>query len=1024
MQHAWQQPGDMNVSVTVTDRDGGAGVASFAVQVANAPPVVTAAPAQSTVEGTSAALQLGSFADPGQQDGPWTVSIDWGDGSKPSTFSEAAPSALAPLDHSYAQSGSYTVAVTVTDAHGGAGQGSFAVSVANAPPALSAPANQGGSEGQPVNFDLGSFADAAGDGPWTVTVDWGDGSTSTRLATAPGALGAAPHAYADDGDYAIAVTVADASGLSSSAVFHAAVANTPPTASIAGAPASSAEGAAIPLTAVATDPGAADTAAGFTYAWTVTKDGAPYATGGAKTFQFTPDDDGVYVVSLAVTDRDGGTGTATATIAVQNVAPTATFVAPTSITEGADVVLSLQAPFDPSSADTAAGFEYAFDCGDGQGYSEFGPASSRTCPTDDDGARTVGGQLRDKNGATTAYTNTVVVADVAPTATFAGPPSVAEGSSATFAFSTPRDPSEIDTAAGFRYAYDCEGGSVEGASYASAGTEPSTQCSYADGPSDHTVRARIFDVNGSYTEYTASIHVDNVAPIVAVSATPQPSKEGAPVTVVAAFSDAGAHDGPFACAVDFGDGTSAAGAVDGQTCTAQHVYADDGVYMIAVAVTDKDGATGRATLAQTVDPVAPTALFGAPAAVDEGSAYTLSLSGATDPSSADLAAGLLYAFDCGDGAGYGAATAASSVTCAGADSGTRTVRGKVLDKDGIATEYTSTLAINDVAPTAVFSGPASVTEGGSAAFTFSAQHDPSAGDLAAGLRYAVDCAGGSLAAATYATASTSPTVTCGFGDGPATALVRARIFDREGGFSEYTATVQVLNAAPSAALAVDGGAAVANGTTSTPVFVSFTGATDASAADVAAGFRYAFDCRGGSLAGTSYATASASPSVSCLYDVGGAYTARGRIYDKDGGFTEATVAISVDDPGRMTGGGQLPGGVSHGFELHCDKDRRPNQLEVNWGKGNKFQLTTLTAAACSQTTSSTPSPAAPFDTLAGAGTGTLNGAPGYTATFKFVDAGEPGKNDTSELTLRGPTGAVVLSVSGTIQGGNHQAHKN
>ena len=39
-------------------------------------------------------------------------------------------------------------------------------------------------------------------------------------------------------------------------------------------------------------------------------------------FTFTPDDDGAYVVMLAVTDKDGGTGTATATIDASNANPT------------------------------------------------------------------------------------------------------------------------------------------------------------------------------------------------------------------------------------------------------------------------------------------------------------------------------------------------------------------------------------------------------------------------------------------------------------------------------------------------------------------------------------------------------------------------------------------------------------------------------------------------------------------------------------------------------------------------------
>ena len=56
-------------------------------------------------------------------------------------------------------------------------------------------------------------------------------------------------------------------------------------------------GSPITVTASATDPSSADTAAGFTYAWDVTKvhgttTTTHYASGSAATFSFTPNDDG------------------------------------------------------------------------------------------------------------------------------------------------------------------------------------------------------------------------------------------------------------------------------------------------------------------------------------------------------------------------------------------------------------------------------------------------------------------------------------------------------------------------------------------------------------------------------------------------------------------------------------------------------------------------------------------------------------------------------------------------------------
>jgi hypothetical protein len=132
-------------------------------------------------------------------------------------------------------------------------------------------------------------------------------------------------------------------------------------------------------------------------------------------------------------------------------------------------------------------------------------------------------------------------------------------------------------------------------------------------------------------------------------------------------------------------------------------------------------------------------------------------------------------------------------------------------------------------------------------------------------------------------------------------------------------------------------------------------------------------------------------------------------------------------PRWMTGGGSVftSSGVrvTHGFELYCSLSDGPNNLQVNWGKGNKFHLTSLTSAACTDDPAISPNPpTATFDTYTGSGTGTYNGQAGATADWTFTDAGEPGTNDTATLTIKNAANVVVLSVSGTLNSGNHQAH--
>ena len=56
-------------------------------------------------------------------------------------------------------------------------------------------------------------------------------------------------------------------------------------------------------------------------------------------------------------------------------------------------------------------------------------------------------------------------------------------------------------------------------------------------------------------------------------------------------------------------------------------------------------------------------------------------------------------------------------------------------------------------------------------------------------------------------------------------------------------------------------------------------------------------------------------------------------------------------------------------------------------------------------------PKAKINTFVGRGIGHYNGADGYTISFTFTDAGEPGINDTADIVITAPNGNVVLRVS-------------
>ena len=148
--------------------------------------------------------------------------------------------------------------------------------------------------------------------------------------------------------------------------------------------------------------------------------------------------------------------------------------------------------------------------------------------------------------------------------------------------------------------------------------------------------------------------------------------------------------------------------------------------------------------------------------------------------------------------------------------------------------------------------------------------------------------------------------------------------------------------------------------------------------------------------------------------------------DGDDSENNPCIVPGSDFDGRMTGGGTFgTQPVTHGFELHCDRANGPNNLEVNWGNGNKFHLEALTSAVCSFNPNiDARQPYAAFNTYEGTGTGRYNNYLPVTATWTFTDAGEPGNRDTATIVIKDMFGRLVLSASGSISKGNQQAHGN
>ena len=562
---------------------------------------------------------------------------------------------------------------------------------------------------------------------------------------------------------------------------------------------------------------------------------------------------------------------------VKNVAPTATISNDGPVDEGSPATISLAAAHDPSTADTTAGFTYAYDCGSGY-------QSTATCTFDDQGTYAVKAKITDKDGGSTEYTTDVVVRNVAPTATFTAPATVAEGSPALLSFADQRDPSTADTTAGFTYAYDC-----------GAGFQPNATCTFDDGPSSHVVRARIADKDGGSTVYTATIAVTNVAPTAALTGS-GPVDEGAPATIsfsgqadVSTADTAAGFSYSFAC-----DGSTLGPLTTSPSVTCTF---DDGpsTHVVSARILDKDGGYTDYTTSIDVRNVAPTATLSAPTAVDEGSSFAVSLGGVADPSLADTAAGFTYAFDCGDGSGLSAFTATTSRTCATTDNGARAIQAQVKDKDGGVSTYAAAVDVRNVAPTATLVVPASVNEGSSYTVALSAPVDPSSADTAAGFTYAFDCGGG------YGPPGATPSGLCTATNEPGV-TVRARITDKDGGTTEYTAAVAIVNLPPTVTItAPAAGSFYQVGST-----VSFAGTFADPGVNDTHTARWTFDAL---TAPGTVAESGGHGTVTgtFTFTAAGVYTVTLAVTDNGGATGTATGIIEVFDPnaGFLTTGGWI-----------------------------------------------------------------------------------------------------------------------
>lgn len=339
-----------------------------------------------------------------------------------------------------------------------------------------------------------------------------------------------------------------------------------------------------------------------------------------------------------------------------NTPPTASF---TSTLSGRTVTTDAAASSDADG--TVVG--YAWDFGDGSVAS--GPQAVHTYTSA--GSHVITLTVTDDRGATGTVTQTVVVGNASPVASFTS--SVVK-LAVNFDATGSKDPD--GTVASYAWLF--------GDGTTGTGVKPSH--TYAAAGS-YTVTLTVTDNDGASAGASSSVApVANIAPVAAFTAAV--SKHMVSLDA-SSSSDA---DGTLASyAWDFGDGTTGAGNVT------SHTYTAAGSFVITLTVTDNDGATGSAN--RTVvssDNQPPVAVFST--SVNK-LVVSVDATGSSDPDGTIAS----YAWDFGDGATAAGITATHTYAAAGPFIVTLTV----TDNDGATGQVTHTVTVvANQAPSAAF----------------------------------------------------------------------------------------------------------------------------------------------------------------------------------------------------------------------------------------------------------------------------------------------------------------------------------
>jgi PKD repeat protein len=555
-----------------------------------------------TDEGTG--ITLGAFArDKGTDDTILNYHIDWNDPNNPGANSSGTTAwdTLFTFSYTYYDNGTFLPILTVTDNDGDSDTLNFTVLVNNTAPVVDAGSNMVVDEGTVLNFS-GTFSDPGAYDTHTAAWDWDDGYTSpgsvSQENTPPDATGTVTgsHIFLDDGVYYPELDVTDDDGDTGQDSLTVTVNDLGPAAAFSWSPQPQDEGYPVQFTDLTVSYPDNITA----WSW----DFGGIASSAVQSPQYTFMDNGIYTITLKVTDDDGSTDTVWQNITVTDRAPVADFSwSPVPQGEGSPVQFTdLTTSYPDAIVSRVWGF------GDGGSSNLTNPSHTYA----DNGAYPANLRVTDDDGSIDSVSHLVTIYNVAPIVNAGNNQTINEGTTASFSGSF-TDPGLLDT---HTYVWDFGDGTTSSSSLTPSHT-------YGD-DGNFKATLTVTDNDGGVGIGTIFIAVNNVAPSVFTGGGPFTISENTNINLSALATDPGSDDltfswnfelGPTKNNLYYNNGVSPDLSPSPNLSPmnisdlVSHTYGDNGVFNVTLTVNDDDGGSNSVTIKVTVNNIAPSIVY-------------------------------------------------------------------------------------------------------------------------------------------------------------------------------------------------------------------------------------------------------------------------------------------------------------------------------------------------------------------------------------------------------------------------------